>query len=124
MGHASRAVGGRLLFPQNAPRVMQPDFDHETPAGRKSALRAIAQGDVVHHHESLRRIFTAEVEFDLQFGFDIENMLGAGPARTLAWLREHGMQEIADHLAHWCDGDRAAELARWSVSHRRYFLGT
>jgi hypothetical protein len=159
---------------------MQPDFDLETPAGRKSALRAIAQGDPVHHHELLRRIFAAEVEFrrklayddlgeddwdstwgedddyfenvywcawllslvgdpsdvpsmwhakyevefDLQCGFDIENMLGAGPARTVAWLREHGMQEIADHLAHWCDGDRAVELARWSVSRRRYFLGT
>jgi hypothetical protein len=159
---------------------MQSRFDLESPASRKHALRAISQEDAARHHELLRRIFAAEVEFrrrlahddlgdddwdpawgeddnyfenvywcawllslvgdpadvpsmwhakyevefDLQCGFDIENMLGAGPASTVAWLREHGMQEMADDLAHWCEEDHTEELARWSASRRRYFLGT
>ncbi len=63
------------------------------------------------------------VEFDLGCGFDVESMLGAGPARTVEWLREHGMQEMADDLAYWCKEDHTEELARWSADHRRYFLG-
>jgi len=155
------------------------DFEIETPAGRKRALRAIAEQDAARHHDVLRRIFAAEVEFrrrlayddlgdddwdpawgeddsyfenvywcawllflvgdpadvplmwkakyevefDLQCGFDIESLLGAGPARTVAWLREHGMQEIADGLENWCEGENAERLALWSAGRRSYFLG-
>lgn len=64
-----------------------------------------------------------EVEFDLQCGFDTESMLGGDPARTVAWLRENGMHEIADGLAQWCRGDCREQLARWSADRRHYFLG-
>lgn len=64
-----------------------------------------------------------EVEFDLQCGFDTESMLGGDPTRTIAWLREKGMHEIADGLAQWCKGDCREQLARWSADRRHYFLG-
>jgi hypothetical protein len=64
-----------------------------------------------------------KVEFDLQCGFDTESMLGAGPTRTVAWLREQGMHEIADGLAWWCEDNRSDQLARWSADRRRYFIG-
>lgn len=65
-----------------------------------------------------------KVDFDLGGGFDIENLLGAGPARTVEWLRERSMHEIAEGLAHWCENDYADELTRWSEYRRGYFLGT
>jgi hypothetical protein len=64
-----------------------------------------------------------KVEFDLQCGFDLENMLGAGPARAVSWLRDRGMHEIADGLAPLCEGVDAEHLARWSADRRRYFRG-
>ena len=159
-------------FPQSTVSAMPPDFNIETPADRKRALRGIVPEDATRHHELLRRIFAAEVEFrpgqdwdpawgkddnyfenvywcawllflvgdpadvpamwrckyevnfDLGCGFDVENMLGASPARTVAWLQAHDMQEIADDLANWCEEDSSQELARWSAGRRRYFLGT
>lgn len=158
---------------------MQADFDIQTPAGRKRALRAISPDDVSRHHSLLRGIFEAEVEFrrriayddlgdadwdpawgkddnyfenvywcawllfligdpadvpamwrakfkvefDLQCCFDVENMLGAGPARVVSWLRDCEMNEIADGLAPLCEAIDAERLARWSASRRRYFRG-
>ena len=65
-----------------------------------------------------------KVEFDLECCFDEESMLGAGPERTVAWLRDQGMHEIADGLSWWCKEDRTEQLARWSADRSRYFLGT
>lgn len=159
---------------------MPSDAVPDMPATRKRALRAIDPEEATRHHELLRGLFAAEVEFrrrlahddlgdaawdpawgedddyfenvywcawllflvgdpadvpamwrakyevefDLQCGFDIENMLGAGPGRTVAWLRDQGFQEMANGLAHWCEDDSTERLARWSDERRRYFLGS
>lgn len=65
-----------------------------------------------------------KVDFDLQCCFDTESMLGGGPMRTVAWLREQGMHEIADGLTQWCEDDYGEQLARWSADRRHYFLGS
>ena len=58
-------------------------------------------------------------DFDTAAGFDVQFMLGAGPERTLAYLRAHGHDEIARRLTEYPElGD---DLAEWAADRRVYF---
>jgi hypothetical protein len=59
------------------------------------------------------------IDFDTGCGFDVQFMLGAGAAATLAYLNEHGHADIAEALSAYPELDD--DLRDWVAARREYF---
>src|SRR5262249_42168726 len=59
------------------------------------------------------------VDFDTACGFEVQFMLGAGPSRTLEYLRANGHADIAESLSGYPELDE--DLAEWRAFRHGYF---
>ncbi|MCE7003345.1 hypothetical protein LWC34_10975 [Kibdelosporangium philippinense] len=62
------------------------------------------------------------IDFDTGCGFDVQNMLGAGAAATLAYLTEHGHDDIAEALSRY--PELHDDPQDWEEARREYFWTT
>ncbi|ONI84211.1 hypothetical protein ALI144C_16220 [Actinosynnema sp. ALI-1.44] len=65
---------------------------------------------------------TKHIDFDMACGFDIQFLLGAGAESTLAYLRGHGHDDIADDLSEY--PELHDDLREWVAWRREYFYGS
>jgi hypothetical protein len=63
------------------------------------------------------------LNMDTGCGFDIENLVGGGVEQTVAHLRQHGINNVADDIAERFAGCSREEIEEWSRDRQRYFYG-
>ncbi|WP_432943424.1 hypothetical protein ACQPXM_00085 [Kribbella sp. CA-253562] len=61
------------------------------------------------------------IDFDTGTGFDVQFLLGAGVAPTLAYLTGHGHADIARAISEYPEANR--DLTEWESFRRGYFYG-
>lgn len=59
------------------------------------------------------------LDFDTACGFDVQFLLGAGPQRTLAYLSEHGYDDIVEGLSAYPELNE--DVREWRTFRQNYF---
>ncbi len=63
------------------------------------------------------------LNMDTGCGFDVENMVGAGVAQTIEYLRQRELDDAADYISDCIQGRSQQTIETWSRDRRDFFYG-